>query len=171
MIVDSPLVIEQARGQDKRIIEAGDAQLSLPPVLHSTMELVQPTLFTPGALTVVRVGSMTHITTSRTNQAAASTVFMTLQPGIYNIQLFLSCRFNYTTLPNATPDVSIRLVNAGGSIVTPLAFYAATGMSPALPVQLEVNLIDQTTVELRTELNGVGQTVDALAYCNAVRRL
>jgi len=171
MIVDSPLVIELARGQEKRIIEAGDAQLIVPPVLNTSMELVQPTLFNPGALTAVRVGSMSEVSTTRTNQAAASTTFMTLQPGVYNLQLFLSARFNYSTLPNATPDVSIRLVNAGGSIVRVLGFHAANGISAALPVQLEVNLIDVTTVELRTELNGVGQTLDALAMCNAVRRL
>jgi hypothetical protein len=171
MILDGFSFVSLALGSDKRVIEPGDTSVHIAPQVSVVTDVLQPTIFAPGATTISNLSGLFQVSISRVNAAAISNVFATLPAGLYKLQFLLSSRSNFTTIGTSIPDVSIRMTNQGGTIITVLGAYAQIGAFGAVTREMDVLLLDQSQVELRVEILGVGQNIDALAQLNAVRRI
>lgn len=173
MIVDQDLTTEIGIGTERRMPQEGDSQLLIPPLGSLTIPLQAPSLFGSDPLAVHRKSAVSGGSTSRTNQAAATTIFMTLAPGMYRMTAFLTARANYenTGAGAGQADVSLRLTNQSGSVWQFLGLYAHITDPSSVTLNFEVLLIDVTTVAVRTEANGVGQTLDAFFSVCATRIL
>lgn len=172
MIIDSPFIIEMARGTDRRVPQEGDTQLFLPASVQPTLQLISPTIVSIGSGQVANQSACSFLQFTRTNQAPLISSMFTMAPGLYSITAHLAARFNFTTLPNASPDVFLEIINSAANFsFNLLALFASVGANFSENVTHEFLFQERFAVRLNIGLTGVGQTADVQAAVNAVRRL
>lgn len=118
MILDGPNTIDLAVGNDRRIVEEGDSQLSLPPVLipvllqsrvHNTRQA--------GSGTFQNSGVMVDVSINQAPSTAANNLaLVTLVPGLWELEMTLTTLFDYTTTPTLASYSSIEMGYQGQTV-------------------------------------------------------
>ena len=172
MIIDTPYIIELARGVDRRIMQDGDVQLIVPPVLQVGVELCLPHQLGLGTGVLAETSATANFNQSKTNGGATNQEILRLSPGLYTIALDLSLRANYTTLPNATPDYFVRLILPSlVNAVNLVAAFATVGSNVNFFRTYKFMLKEEHIVQVVVQPNGVGQTLDSALAVVASRHL
>jgi|ERR1700693_4522180 len=172
MIIDSPYIIELARGVERRVIQDGDVQLVVPPILGVGVDLVLPHIFAIATGTVANTSATATFGNTKTNGGATNQEILRLPPGLWTLQCNLSARANYTTIGTATPDILVRLITpALTNAFNLLSLFVTVGSHFALGQKFDVMLTETQIVQVVIQPNGVGQTIDSLVSINAIRRL
>lgn len=170
MIIDSPSIIQLALGTDRRLPESGDAQVIIPNTLLPCVDVMQVTRSLPNASTPIGESSLTESQRINNNQAASQDVLITIPPGLYILECFLSSLANaLSTLTAADTGVRITL-DFGSSIVTLLGLYQALNAAAQVGGTYTVLLPVQAQLIHRVQITPVGQTILSRASVN-VRRI
>jgi hypothetical protein len=173
VIIDSPYIIELARGVERRVLEENDAQLLLPSSVQPTVDLISPvTLFGIATGSPANQSAMANANITRTNLGGFSSNLLQLQPGLYDVDVLLSVRFNFTTIGAASPDVQLRLMSIDGQRSQILiSIYAAVGYNTERIHRFRFLIQESLFAQLVLGATGVGQTMDVTCAVNAQRQL
>lgn len=170
MIVDSDLILTSARGTERRVIEAGDTSLTIPPVLQATYLPILQTQAANTGTEVQRFSSMSGNEVSRTNQAALDTTVLTLEKGLWRINFSCSSAFNWAhVVGTAVGEVEV-YANFDSGVQTLYASFARIGTHD---FQRELTILALANFEIHHSIGitGVGQTTDSMFQINASKIL
>lgn len=169
MIVDTANNVALAQGQLRRIIENGDAQVTVPSVILPVLLQLQPTQVISDSAVVLQQSGIGGVMGTRTNQAAGSFGIMTVPPGLWEFEISLSSWFNFANVAGAFTGASIVLVYQGFTMR--LLERLATAGSFTDYNRLRMLLESQALVQMFIDATGPGQSVDGVAVVNAIRIL
>lgn len=143
--------------------EINDTLLNVPNAILLTTEPIAPNYRIIGSGGTSEASMNSGIQINRNNVGAAFNTFFTLSRGLYDLDLFLTAKFNYTQTPGTTPIIQILLTEPTGSGSNPLlALFANTNTSTA---NRKIRLLlpqDNWLIRLYTGAIGVAENVDAL---------
>lgn len=169
MIIDSPAVVDIAVGVDRRIMEAGDAQVMLKPEVDLEVPLMKATRTVRSTTTEQQESAFVHLSQTRTNQAALTTTIMTLAKGLWTVQISLSTKFNWSVAAATLAGVKAEMVYSGDT--NTLLIHWANTLSNHSQMEYSFLLIESAIIQLTTDVTGAAQTSDARCSVNAIRRI
>ena len=172
MIIDSPYIVELARGVERRIMQEGDVQLLVPPVLTPILKFQLPHTFAIGTGILANQSVTASFANTKTNGAATNQEILRLPQGLYTIQVHASLRANYTTIGNATADWLVRIITPGlTNAFNLINLWAIVGANISEFASYDFMLDETRIIQVVIQPNAVGQTIDSSVNVNAVRRL
>lgn len=152
--------------------ESGDAVLQIPPFVLSSIEPISPTFRLVGSGGTTEQSINSSISVNRNNQAAANNVMVTFSKGLFELDIFLSARFNWTAAGGTGIHTFVQLLVPGGGAGNPiLGFFAQTGAFTA-GRKLRV-LFSESGWILRFDygITGVAENLDANVSAHITRLL
>lgn len=173
MIVSTPLLTTLAAGTERRTIEFGDNEPTVPSSLLVTIPAQHQTIIVNAGTDVERFSGLTTNEVSRTNQAALITTMMTLSPGLWEIYISLTNAFNWAhVIGTAAGEVEVELsIGSVPDLLTLVSDFASIGQHAPIERRYRFMFISQFTVRHILSLTGVGQTTDSMCVLNAVKLL
>jgi hypothetical protein len=173
--IDSTNILDLAIGTDRRTIEPGDMQVTLPPILYPTVPVVKTHLVAPSATNAkLQSSGLFTISQTRTNQVALSTGIVLLGQGLWDISIALATQFNYLGAVGTFNGVHVELVLLTIATIPLLERFASiTVNNDIITHRLLLNHKDSdlARIQITTDVTGVGQTADAKVTLNCVRLL
>lgn len=126
MKLDSELVIGLSTGQQQRIVEAGDVQITIPSVITPTVPTSLPIQYASSGTVRQTYSAIVDSNINRVNQAAIQTDILTIGPGYWDITIAMTCWFNWLHLVATAPDVVVYAI-VGGRDIFLVSMYAVVG--------------------------------------------
>lgn len=170
MIVDSPMNIALAIGQERRRIENGDAQLSIPPVILPVLLGLQPHTVAVSSSVVQNQSVLAKQQTVRVNQAAITQTIITLGKGLWELEMTLATQFNYLGAVGTLNGSHLQLLYPGPTAINLLERFAQIGTFTDYN-RMRLLLTQDVTLQLVMDITGVGQNMDASCTINCIRIL
>lgn len=152
--------------------QEGDATLQIPPLVLSSIEPISPLFRLVGSGGTTEQSINCGISVNRNNQAAANNIMVTFSKGLFEVDIFLSARFNWTAAGGTGIHTFVQLLVPGGGAGSPLmGFFAQTGAFTANR-KLRV-LLSESGWILRFDygITGVAENLDATVNAQVTRLL
>lgn len=169
MIVDGTNNMDLAIGQDRRIPQDGDAQIVIPGTINPVLLTLFPHGLGPGAATILNRSAAYSAQQTRTNQAANLLPFATLAKGLYEFEMQMITAFNYAAAAASFLGCQLMLGYLGVNVE--LMRRIASNGSFVDYNRMRMLLTAQATLNINTDLTGVGQTADCAVIINVIRVL
>lgn len=171
MIVDSGLNIGLAVGQDRRLMQEGDAQVVIPPTILPVVLALQPLAAMPGQNDTPVTSFLYHREFSTPqNTGAAETRICILSKGLWELELSIASWFNYAMILATPSFVSFTLDYQGTNLITLLKRYATSGSFTDYN-RLRILLQSDADINAENPVTGVGQNCVSDFTLNAIRIL
>jgi len=170
MIVDQPITADLTLGADRRIVQDGDTQLVVPPVITPVVLSLRPTSLVQQPVGPAIDDSRTfHFFAARVNQAALSSPTVVLNKGLWELEFTMATSFDYTAAPPLAT-----LSGAEIQLGTALATVSLLTRFPQIGSftdfgRCRVLLREATTVFVFTPASGAAQNIAQKACVNAIR--
>jgi hypothetical protein len=175
VIVDNPLILNITAGAGRSIPETGDNQVVIPATMSPVVSPCQPHLLysASAGLQGANLSFFNTIVVQRNNQAQVNTQILILPKGLYEIDVYLASKFNFT--PAAAGTVGAEVVmfigpagaNASTIVISRWAFTGS--FTDTMRFRLMAN--DELRFDLRVGITGAAEFADARVGLNAVRIL
>jgi len=172
VIVDGPITYDLTLGQERRISQESDAQTVVPPSVSPVVLAIRPTVLrTQPANPTEQGSSLFHFFIARLNQAAATTVLVTLPRGLWELELSQSCAFDYAAaFPLAT--LSGCEIQLAGSIATVALLVRFPTIGAFVDYnRLRVLLQESMTINSFVPATGAAQNLAQKITVNCIRIL
>jgi hypothetical protein len=175
MIVSTSAVIDLAAGTEKSVPQGDDSSPTIPSIIQPTVNPVVGHQFRPLGF---QATTGTSVATNMSNltigvSAGVTTTILTLPPGLYKLDIQLMGRFILTpTAGTGVPDIFLDLGDAlavNRWIV--IGLLAITGQVLSVNRTLELLTKEVFLLRFRQLATVAGQTIEAFASVNVVRRL
>lgn len=128
MNLDSSLLGNLGIAVPNAMPENKDGTLSIPPILLHALDPIFPLYKISGVGATSETSQIIAVQVIRNNQGAGSNTIITFSRGLYEVDLSLTTRFNWTAV-GTTPHTEVRLFVPGLSSSNPvLSCFAATGI-------------------------------------------
>lgn len=172
MILNRNLIFDLTIGDKLRVPQSGDSDVVIPPSLNLVALTARPHALTTVLPTAAMDDSFqTETFVARVNQISLLTQIIILQPGLWELALYLACYFDYNPVTPLTFSSAVRIeVQSifGSSMI--MARMPAIG-SFTDRHQLRYLFTQQTTISLRVPATGLTDDLAAAIAVNAVRVL
>lgn len=169
MIVDSPIVSDMAIGVDRRIMQEGDSQLLLPASIQSVALAIRPT--TTGVLTnvVMQQSVFAEAALLLNNSAPATGNLFTLGAGLWELEMTLASKFDFSSAVGTlvSSDIAIVYRGAGRRLLSRLAEIGSYTDYNRMRLLLDT----QAVIQVRGGITALAEHMDLLAIVNAIRIL
>jgi len=149
--------------------QEGDSQVVVPSIISLVADSQLPPRVTVTANQLAESSVLFSFSRTKTNGVAIDTDLLIIPPGLYNLQIELAARFNYTLSALAPPDALVFLT-VGGVSVNLAGLYSFIG-TQAKTFTHKLLLLQQGLIVLRDALNGVAQTIDVSVVLNLTRKI
>lgn len=166
MILDSSLIFQMTSGDAKRIPESGDTQLTVPATVLPIVLALRP-------LTAIAVGAQIDdsafisVVQSRSNVAALDQIIMTLNPGVWEIELQLAVNSNVPASLGTSIRTSIDYLYQG--VTNPALSVMSGPFLNSLFGRNRVLLTSPLSIVFHIVAVAVAQNIDSIASVNAIR--
>jgi len=172
MIIDGPNTLDLALGTDRRILEAGDSQLSLPPSLIPVLLNLRPHVPTPTVATLVFQGSAilrgTEVANAPSTGQTATNLLM-LDKGLWEIEATMSSWFDYG---GTAPAILGALLRISYQAVTCNLLHRFAAVGAFVDYQRVRLLLTQSAqISMVNGATGVGQNNALSVTMNAIKVL
>lgn len=172
MIVDGTQIVDlspqKSGNANVQLIEPGDTQIRVPPIIQPTIQVIRRTTLAPDATTEQLNSFLREFEQTRTNQAAITQNFCRLSDGRWRIHLSLGSWFNYAGAVGVE-GTSI-LFSIGGTAVRIMSRYPSIGSFHDLGV-FEVLAVDTFRIQITNGITGVGESNALRVMVNAAKLL
>lgn len=169
MIVDLPLNYALTSGQDRIIPTEDDARLIVPSTLAPVVLALQPTKVDTAGVTQFQSVIDSVLVTRAPASAQLDTTVVTIQRGLWELELELSFNADFASTPAAPTAVSMVLSYQGALTILSNIFMHA-GDATTLS-RYRLLLSSSADIILRTPATAAGQNVSARLNVNAIRIL
>jgi hypothetical protein len=169
MLIDSPLTFGLTFGVDRRIPEADDARVLVPPVVNPIALMTQPHRVITTGETLSNGSGLNDFQSTVTNGGPTTTDCFTLPPGLYELEYSITAVFNFVGTVGTLNGVDVTLVYQGQSIQ--LVELAAQIGTQTYYGRVRLLLVQNAVLRLNLDANGVGQTTTSALMANAIRIL
>lgn len=158
---DNPILSNLAIALQSSRPDNGDGTLEIPPVILLATEPIAPLLRLVGSGATAEQSVISSVTVLRNNQAASGNILVTLARGLYEIDVSLSARFNFTQAATSI-HTQAELRDPGGSTSNPLiGFFAQIGAFYAGRKFRVLLAADNWSLRLNYSATGVAENLDA----------
>lgn len=167
MILDASTIINMGLGAEGRVIQGGDAQVTLIPNIIPTVQPIKPLNMIPGNGAVMKESFITRGTVNVTNVAGGSTSIIILDKGLWEIELFLSAWYNYVTVGGLLFGAAVEFLSQGFQFPA-VTQFAVVGTQTNY-ARFRLMLQAQMTIVHSFGLTGAGQTINSNLIVNGIR--
>jgi len=172
MIIDGPNTIDLAVGTDRRIPQAGDSQLELPPLLMPVLLNLKPHSPSPTVTNALFEGSaiLRDVQTSNPpSSAAAAANLMLLDQGVWELELTMSAWFDYGGTAPAVVGAQLR-ISYQSVVINLLLRFASVGSFIDYN-RVRLLLLSPAQLSQVAGATGVAQNNSVLCTINAIKVL
>lgn len=170
MIVNSPLPYDLTLGHEGRQPQDGDNQLIVPNTVLPAVLAIQPTRVLGNPAVSNEQSLIAEISRFNVNQAASNDLIMTLPPGLFELEYWMSISSDFTVVPAAGVEGARILLVHGASTFALISRFFAVG---SFYDYGRARFLFQTTtsLEARVGVTLVAQNVRSRFTVNAIRIL
>ncbi len=152
--------------------ENGDAILQIPPIVLGAIEPIFPTLKISGSGAVSDSSINVGVGVNRTNQGASTGTLITFSKGLYELDAWVSARYNFSSAAGSAPHSSLSLYEPSGSQANPLvSFFAVSGVASDSRKIRVLFAQDGWQVRLVYGATGVGENLDMISDLHVTKIL
>lgn len=171
MRIENPFLSNLGISIPNSLAEQNDSVLQVPNLVLNTVEPISPLFRLVGSGGTSESSQNSAVTVTRNNQAGANNTLFTLSKGLYEVNLHLSARFDWTAVGTSYHTV-MSLVNPAGSSVNPLiVFYAQSGIQVHNRTFRLLVAEAGWVIRLEYGSTGVAEHLDATGSCHLTRIL
>lgn len=167
MILDTNVIFDLSVGNETRRPTEDDSRLVLVPSIQPTLEMQRAHQVMPGSNNIMQTSFVGSGVQSRTNQAANLLLIAQLGAGLWKLHLSIATSFNWASAVGVFGGISIALGYQGG-VINLLQRIASVGTFVDR-AELQLLLRSTGTLNINTDITGVGQSTDGYLNINAVR--
>lgn len=168
MVIDSPLTFGLTVGADRRIPQEGDSQVIVPALVLPIALMAQPHSALNSSASFQGSGII-DVTSTLTNGAGIATTFMTLAPGLWELEINMASVFNFVGSVGTMNGAKTQLLYQ--TILNDLATLTAQIGSQSIYVRWRLLLVSVATLIHALDTNTVGQTTTSSTTVSAIRIL
>jgi len=158
---DNPILSNLATALQSSRPDNGDSTLQIPPLVFLQTEPIAPLLRLVGSGGTAEQSILSSVTVLRNNQPSSGNILVTLARGLYEIDVSLSARFNFTQVA-ASIHTQAEIRDPGGTSSSPLiGFFAQIGAFYAGRKFRVLLAVDGWSLRLNYNATGVAENLDA----------
>lgn len=170
MIIDYSGVIDLAVGVDRRTLQDGDAQLTIPPTVVPIVHNIRITNMSADSTTVHQASALAEVVDSMgPSTTNRTTNVLLLQRGLWEIDCSLATKFDYNQALGTNSPTNIQIVYQSYTVRLLSRYPAIGNFSDGRTYRLL--LIQTATIRLFLPTTLAAQNQDAHVSVNAVRVL
>lgn len=169
MIVDQDMIVSLAQGTDRRIIQEGDVQTLIPPIVNVVAPATKELTLAAAATTVQNSSFTFNLAQARVNQAAAAFIAATLSKGLWQLDLYSAFWSDWNSAAGTLSQNSLTLNDGVNSSLLITRFVAIGSFVDVYASRVLIN--KQMTIQLSVPLTGAGQNLSLQVGGTCIRIL
>ena len=169
MIIDGVNVLDLALGANRRIVQDGDTQLAIPSTILPVLLNIRRTQTGIQTGTPQEQSVLSEANQATNNAATSSVSIMTLQGGLWELELILCSQFDFSNAFGSlvTADITLNYKGLARRLLSRIASIGTFTDYQRMRVLLE----DNCQMNLRNGTTGAAEHMTTLAIVNAIRVL